>query len=201
MTLRGDRGDYGLRGVDDGTFLSGCAEHGWEVDGFVEIDVAVEEEITRAFNNVGETSSLRPWARHGSFSKIEVVCTCNVGPGSWLGGKIGGEPGRIISNIGDSYVIDQINQLLVIDGSDSQVWLALVIRTTSVVVGNEQKTLILGFIDETPGLDGMVEDFFGFERQGHFSIITFTVHGASQGLKAFHHDDLQAIWSIQCHVG
>ena len=102
MTLIGDRGDYGLRGVDDGMVLSRCAQNGWEVGGFVEIDVAVEEEITRVSEKVEEASSLRAWARHGSSSEIQVVCTCNVGPSSWLGGKIGGERGCIISNTGDS---------------------------------------------------------------------------------------------------
>ena len=82
--------------------LSGCADNDWEVGGFVEIDVAVEEEITRISKKVEEASSLRAWPRHGSSSEIQVVCTCNVGPGSWLGGKIGGELGRIISYIGDS---------------------------------------------------------------------------------------------------
>ena len=94
--------DDGLWDVDDGMVLSGCAENGWEVGGFVEIDVTVEQEVTRVSEKVEEASSLRAWARHGSSSKIQVVCTCNVGPGSRLGGKIGGERGRIISNTGDS---------------------------------------------------------------------------------------------------
>lgn len=82
-SLIGDRGgDDGLGDVDDGMVLSGCAENGWEVGGFVEIDVAVEEEITGISKKVEEAASLRAWARHGSSSKIQVVCTCNVGPGS-----------------------------------------------------------------------------------------------------------------------
>lgn len=102
-SLTGDKGcDDGLGDVDDGMVLSRCAENGWEVGGFVEIDVAVEEEVTGISKKVEEASSLRPWARHGSSAEIQVVCTCNVGPGSWLGGKIGGERGCIISNTGDS---------------------------------------------------------------------------------------------------
>lgn len=53
--------------------LSGCANSGWELGGFVEIDVAVEEKIFRTTKEVEEAPSLGTWPRHGGLSEIKVV--------------------------------------------------------------------------------------------------------------------------------
>ena len=69
------------------------------------------------------------------------------------------------------------------------------------MVGNKQETLVLGLVDEAPGVDGIVENFLGVESQRHLSVVALAVDGAGQRLKALHHNDLQAIRCIQCHIG
>jgi len=71
-----------------------------------------------------------------------------------------------------------------------QIWLSLIIGTATIMVGNQQKLLLLGLIDEVPSLECVLESVVGIEGQRHGAIVPFAIDGFGKTLEAFHQDDL-----------
>lgn len=69
------------------------------------------------------------------------------------------------------------------------------------MIGNEQESRFRSLVDIFPCLASIVERVLGFKGQGHSPVITFTVYSCREALEPFHHDNLTAIFGIECHVG
>jgi hypothetical protein len=81
------------------------------------------------------------------------------------------------------------------------VCLALSVRSTAIVVCNQEELLLGVFMDIRPRIEGVTEGFSRAERQRHLAVIAPAVHGGRQALESFHQDNGQVGISEQDHFG
>ncbi len=84
---------------------------------------------------------------------------------------------------------------------DLLVRLPLIIRSAAVVVGNQQKLLVIIFVDILPSLQCIIVRLLRLERQGHGAIIAFAVDCRGEALEPLHENNWQPGRRVEGHVG
>lgn len=129
------------------------------------------------------------WNRSG-LTKSEIVGVGDFGPRNSLCSQERSECRSIICDIGYAiYEVSSRHELCNIEPGWLHVSLPLILGSTSIVVSYEHESSVVGLVDITPLLFGVLKSVCGTERQIQHSFVISAVDGNIELLEFLERDD------------